>query len=96
MINASGWYRCFAQVRLGNTSTASDVVLYFALSTDPTNSIDGGPGVFYSYPASALRYSYWIEANAYLTAGDIVGLRITPLSADAQVVSLYGGFQRIN
>jgi len=96
VINATGWYRCFAQVRLGNTSTASDFVLYFALSTDPTNSIDGGPGVVYAYPASGLRYSYWIEANAYLTAGDIVGLRITPLSADAQVVSLYGGFQRIN
>lgn len=96
VINATGWYRCFAQVRLGNTTTASDFVLYFALSTDPTNSIDGGPGVIYSYPASGLRYSYWIEANAYLTAGDIVGLRITPLSADAQVVSLRGGFQRIN
>ena len=96
VINATGWYRCFAQVRLGNTTTPSDFVLYFALSTDPTNSIDGGPGVIYSYPASSLRYTYWIEANAYLTTGDIVGLRITPLSADAQVVSLYGGFQRIN
>lgn len=96
VINATGWYRCFAQVRLGNTSTAGDFTLFFALSTDPTNSIDGGSGIVNSYPASSLRNAYWIEANAFLTSGDIVGLRITPLSSDAQVVSLRGGFQRIN
>jgi len=94
-INATGWYRLFAQFNLGNNSTGSNFTLFFANTSTPSDSVDGGPGGFYSYPASTSRFSYWIETTAYLTAADVIGLRLTPFSSSAQVTNLRGGIQRL-